>query len=66
MHLEFWKALVPTVDQEDAVLTRPSISVTDSTLHAGIESPIVLLNPESTVEAVSGGFSWEEVCSLTS
>jgi hypothetical protein len=66
MHFEFWQALVPTMDQEDAVLTRPSIGVTDRTVHAGIKSPIVLLNPESTVEAVSGGFSWEEVCSLTS
>ena len=64
MHFEFWQALVPTMDQEDAVLTRPCIGVSNSTLHAGIESPIILLNPESTVEAVSGRHFWKEVVLL--
>jgi hypothetical protein len=39
----------------DAVLTRPCVGVTEPFLHAGIESRIVLLNPEGTVEAMSKG-----------
>ena len=27
--------------------------MSDSVLHAGIESPVILLNPESTIRAVS-------------
>ena len=41
------------MDHGDAILTRPCKGVTQSTLHASIESPIVLLNPKSTMKAVS-------------
>lgn len=35
-------------------------------MHAGVKSPVVLLNPEGTVEAVSGEVFLENGCSLTS
>lgn len=39
--------------------------MSDSALHAGIESPVILLNPESTIRAVSRDL-WEEESTLTS
>ena len=53
VHLELCRVLVFAMKNGDDILTRPCESVTESTLQAGIESAIVLLNPESAVEGVS-------------
>jgi hypothetical protein len=51
---------------EFVVLTGPCVGVSDGTLHTGIESPVILLDPEGTIRAVSGGFLSKEEPSLTS